>query len=670
MTRSGRAGWILLAAALVAFFAVPTAEARHRKARHKTIPVADLPEWLQEALRLPSPTTSADTVCLHEEYVVEPLAAGGVRKRERYAARILTTQGMKQFTSAMHFYRKGDTLGEFSAWTIDPQGKALVLATKNSIVDKPALAGYSVYVDSRYRSVKLSGLRAGYVVAWEYSLTEQFDAGADEYVFGSVRRPTLLSRFSVRVPEGWHLEAVVQRGENLQQSGERGRIVFSGTGLTPPPLEQHRPPPGQILPRVWLRWWSPDGEHGYESWDAVGKWYEKLSSPVLHRAGEAAEVSRKLAPKDPSRTLDALAEAFAFAARQVRYVSIQIGIGGYKPSAPAVVCKNRFGDCKDKSFLLRSLVSPWGLKTYPLLVRTRSLGPTAERVPTPSQFNHCIAAVTLPDGLGEDLWPVVEVEGLGRLILLDATDNLGSPWALPKGDQGTVGLLVHPGGGRLITIPVQPPSAAVIHRSLSAMVNEGGVITLGTLVEEWSGTEAAGVRSYWSDMTDQERQAAVARDLQDRFPRASVVDYELEKEVDGGLGLRETTRIRGGVLGKRMADLIILEPGRVGYGVVSGNLAPPPRRWPYRPGFPHEEKLDVVLQLPAAWRPEALPEDLQIDTEDLSARGHWSFEDGRLIYQRTAELKTTEIPPERYESFRQTVARFGGADRQGIALIR
>ena len=122
-------------------------------------------------------------------------------------------------------------------------------------------------------------------------------------------------------------------------------------------------------------------------------------TPVTEDLGEATQIGQRLKPADPGRLLDALGEVFDYAAREVRYVSINMGIGkgaGYLPATPAAVCKNRYGDCKDKSFLIRGLTSSWGVETHPVLVRTHELGPMRDEVPSPGQFNHCIAAVALP----------------------------------------------------------------------------------------------------------------------------------------------------------------------------------------------------------------------------------------------------------------------------------
>ena len=225
------------------------------------------------------------------------------------------------------------------------------------------------------------------------------------------------------------------------------------------------------------------------------------------------------------------------------------------------------------------------------------------------------------------------------------------------------------GGAELVELPVQPPAAAVIRRSFEGRVSESGNLIAGTLTESWSGTEAARVRAYYAGKTAEERERDVLVDLQDRFTGARVESYEIEGLEGTNQAVTETSVIRDGRFGKRVADLLILEPGGVGYGVVQLRLPPPPRKWPLRPGNPRREELEVVLEMPSDWTVEELPEPFGLESEDLRAHGEWAVDGAKLIYRRDAELLSLEISPERYEAFRDDLAALDRADRQAVVLV-
>ncbi|MHC2990359.1 hypothetical protein OB13_01695 [Pontibacter sp. HJ8] len=86
---------------------------------------------------------------------------------------------------------------------------------------------------------------------------------------------------------------------------------------------------------------------------------------------------------------------------EVRYLGMEAGIGGYKPRSPSAVFAQRFGDCKDKSLLLSTMLKHLGVEAYPALVNSGYRGQIKESQPSPYAFNHCIVQVDLE---GIRLW--------------------------------------------------------------------------------------------------------------------------------------------------------------------------------------------------------------------------------------------------------------------------
>ena len=121
-----------------------------------------------------------------------------------------------------------------------------------------------------------------------------------------------------------------------------------------------------------------------------------------------------------------IAAALKLIQRDVRYLSIGMGDGGVVPRPVEEIWRTRFGDCKDKSKLLTTLLIRLGVDAVPALVHT-SLGPILKDCPPcVGAFNHCIVRVRSG---GRTWWldPTLWVQG-GRLERLDQS-RVG--WALP-----------------------------------------------------------------------------------------------------------------------------------------------------------------------------------------------------------------------------------------------
>ncbi len=82
-----------------------------------------------------------------------------------------------------------------------------------------------------------------------------------------------------------------------------------------------------------------------------------------------------------------------FVQNEIRYLGLEDGIGSYKPFSPNQVFKQRFGDCKDKSLLMVTMLSNMGIEAYPMLVNTYLKQTIKDVLPTPKLFDHCVVKV-------------------------------------------------------------------------------------------------------------------------------------------------------------------------------------------------------------------------------------------------------------------------------------
>jgi hypothetical protein len=88
-----------------------------------------------------------------------------------------------------------------------------------------------------------------------------------------------------------------------------------------------------------------------------------------------------------------ISSALKFVQDEIRYLGLESGIGAYKPFSPSKVFEQRYGDCKDKSFLLVSMLRSMGIKAYPALINTTYGQALNEFLPTPKAFDHVVVKV-------------------------------------------------------------------------------------------------------------------------------------------------------------------------------------------------------------------------------------------------------------------------------------
>lgn len=136
----------------------------------------------------------------------------------------------------------------------------------------------------------------------------------------------------------------------------------------------------------------------YKDWNDVARWASMLFQVPTRSKALEAEVRRL--SKEPTPEARFLA-ALRFVQDEVRYLGIEMGPNSHQPHPPDEVLQRRFGDCKDKSLLLVSLLKGLGIDAQPALVNPDLTQLLDGLRPTATAFNHVIVHATVA---GRELW--------------------------------------------------------------------------------------------------------------------------------------------------------------------------------------------------------------------------------------------------------------------------
>ena len=129
----------------------------------------------------------------------------------------------------------------------------------------------------------------------------------------------------------------------------------------------------------------------FKTWGAVVDWalniYEDTTpSKALQTKIEAI---KNMAASEGER----ISETLQFVQNEIRYLGLESGIGAYKPFSPNKVLQHRFGDCKDKSWLMVTMLRHMNIEAYPVFVNTTYGESLHQFLPTPKIFNHAVVKV-------------------------------------------------------------------------------------------------------------------------------------------------------------------------------------------------------------------------------------------------------------------------------------
>lgn len=169
----------------------------------------------------------------------------------------------------------------------------------------------------------------------------------------------------------------------------------------------------------------------YDTWNQVVDW----AVPIYEHENK---LSQELKAKTEAIKNTSVYEhrriktALKFVQDEVRYLGLESGIGAYKPFKPNRVFSQRFGDCKDKSWLLVNMLREMDIEAYPVLINT-TYGKTLDQfLPTPKAFDHVIVKVIDSTKNGRFFDPTISnQEGSFNTI---ATPNYSKGLVLKKGN--------------------------------------------------------------------------------------------------------------------------------------------------------------------------------------------------------------------------------------------
>lgn len=143
---------------------------------------------------------------------------------------------------------------------------------------------------------------------------------------------------------------------------------------------------------TWYEPWSSVQVSEFATWSEVAQWADAMFRLDERSTADVKALAAKIAAEHPTQA-GRVTAAIRFVQDDIRYLGIEMGRNSHQPHQPSETLASRWGDCKDKTLLLVSLLRELGLKAWPALVNTRLQHRLTERLPSPFLFDHVIAQV-------------------------------------------------------------------------------------------------------------------------------------------------------------------------------------------------------------------------------------------------------------------------------------
>jgi hypothetical protein len=629
------------------------------------------PDWVQAQVTAPVPEHARDTdaVIMYAEDALTVAPNGTLRHLERRVFRILRPDGSSYGHVQIDFDAQSRIIS-LHGWTIPADGKQYEVGERDSLETGLSEENGALMGDVRAKHLQLPAAAPGSTIAYEVEQEERPYVMTDEWEFQE-RIPVREAHYSLQLPPRWQYKADwMNHAADAAVSAGNGRWTWTVSGVSAVPAERDMPPWRALAGRMMVALMPPDGRQaGFQSWRDLGAWYTELTRG---RRDLSPQIQQKVTELTAAQTslLGKLRVLAAFVQNDVRYVAIELGIGGYQPHPAADVFSHRYGDCKDKVTLLSAMLHQLGIESQYVIVNTHR-GAVTQDMPVNMGFNHAIIAIELPESLNDpSLMSTATHAKLGRLLYFDPTNELTPIGRLSGELQGSYGLLVTADGGELTRLPQMPLGTSALERTAHVTLGENGQLT-GTVHEVWSGDRADSQRLTLLETTqDIERIRRVEATLADSFgsyhiTAATVANVHAN---DRPLEWNYTLEVEG--YAKNTGNLLLLRPRLIGSKSSALLETREPRREPIEFGYAVRDKDLFEIALPNGFQVDELPPPLDIDLPYASYHSKCEVAGHGVRYQRTFEIKALSVPIEQAEGLRDFYRAIHDDERLQVVLKR
>ncbi|HEX6993234.1 MAG TPA: DUF3857 domain-containing protein [Gammaproteobacteria bacterium] len=643
MERSKRAGPIgspILVAAAWLLLAAVNAAAQQGEPLYDFAPPAAWVDVAPMDYRAPERSGSVESgrILLLDRQV--DVAADGDEYYQHFAVEVANAADVDEYsqinvdvdptyqTLAIHWMR---VIREGSVIDQRPLARITALPQETELASRIYNGNYNV-------NVLLADVRVGDIVDFAYTVRSKEQLFPGHF---ATRLDTAWStrvvrqRIRVTAPASRKLRFRLTDGAPVPEPrvvGDRLELVMEWTDVAPVAVEPSLP--------IWYYPWPSLEISDLESWRAASDLVAPLFAPRPAASTRVGAIVDEIRARGGSAREQAL-HALQYVQEEIRYTSIAIGRGSHEPADPDLVLERRFGDCKDKSLLLATILVGLGIDARPALVHSWRGRTLAEALPTPYAFDHAIVRAEID---GETYW-------------LDATaPTRYSPLAVD--DPADYELALVAGGADLEPIPKPAPHTR--SRTVEMTFDlRNGVDATATLEmrTRYRGTLADAMRPLIARSTPEQREADYASYIARYYPGAQslappeIVDDKSANELE----IRERYRLdrlfsrdETGVPSFYLhADELYAYANATTSGL---------RRMPLGLEYPVQIRQRLVVHLPEEWYVE--PDVLVIENPAFRYRSEARYADRTLEVTYDYQALDDHVPLDALAQYEADRSRF------------
>ncbi len=392
-------------------------------------------------LSIPSDLKENANSVLVKENIIVDLSEEAKMIVEEYSVRTIFNELGNRHLNAVEYYDKNSKVKKIEAYIYDALGNEIAHYKKRDFKDVSAADGFSLYSDNRVLFLDYTPTTYPYTIVY----TSETETGNTAFIrpwtpisgyVTSTKESTFTLKFNPANKPKYKAKNL--EGYSISIDEKPTEYKFKASKIKAIKYEELGPNFKDIAPNisVALNEFYLEGEKGYGSdWQTFGKWMnDKLLSGVSELPIATVEKVKALVANEDTNEAKAR-KIYQYVQDKVRYISIQIGIGGWKPMLAKDVDYLGYGDCKALTNYTKALLDAVGVPSYYTVLYAGNEERNIDKDFSSMQGNHVILGIQDEENI---TWLECTSQEVPYSYLGNFTDDRDV-------------LLVTPEGGKIVT---------------------------------------------------------------------------------------------------------------------------------------------------------------------------------------------------------------------------
>lgn len=598
---------------------------------------------------------NANVIKRAEDIRFEVMSFTRTREYNKFAITILNDRG-DEFAYLYEYYDMLRSVKSIEGKLFDANGKEIKSLKNRDIEDRSGVSWMSLMEDTRFKVhnfyCKTYPYTIEYEVITEYNNTYFFPRWypqPDEKY--AVQKSTIQIScpfwfgFKYKMYNYNESPVIAENGKNKSYTWEVNNM--------PAIISEYAVPDLPFL--TTCVYFSPDkfmfgGYSGtMSSWKGLGEFQLQLNKD---RDVLPAAVKQKVHELTDGITnkKEKIKVLYEFLQKNTRYVSIQLGIGGWQPYDATYVATKSYGDCKALSNYMYALLKEINIKScYTLINAGKGRYFFAQDFPS-LQFNHIILCVPLQK---DTVWLECTSQTLPAGYLSSFTCN-------------RFAIAVDENGGKLVRTPKYGMNENLQSRSIKAVQSEGG--TLNVIAHsKYSGLQQDEMHWIINSSSKEKVKEYLLQEFELSAYNINMFNYTEQKgplpAINESLDI--TVSNYATITGKR----IFIVPNIMTRSNRKLSLDST-RKYDIQLDFEYKDVDSVEIELPKGYEVEAMPKDVTINSQFGKYSSSIKLKDNKLYYYRSIEHNSGRYPAKEYKDLVEFYGAIYKADHNKVVLVK